>query len=58
MRRSNQELSIEESIQILKEQPRGFLSLLSENDYPYGIPMNYVYESKNNFTFCTRGTNG
>lgn len=46
MRRSNQELSIEESIQILKEQPRGFLSLLSENDYPYGIPMNYVYKSK------------
>ena len=43
MRRIKQQLSEEESIQILKDEKRGFLSVLGENDYPYGIPMNYVF---------------
>lgn len=44
MRRSKQELTQEECVQILKVQPRGFLSLIIEKDYPYSIPMNYVYD--------------
>ena len=46
MRRFKQELSEDECIQILENQPRGFLSVWGENDYPYSIPINYVYDSK------------
>ena len=43
MRRVNQKLSDTECIQILQEESRGILSVLGENDYPYGIPLNYVF---------------
>lgn len=45
MRRIKQQLSEEECIQILQDEKRGFLSVLGENDYPYGIPLNYVYNN-------------
>jgi nitroimidazol reductase NimA-like FMN-containing flavoprotein (pyridoxamine 5'-phosphate oxidase superfamily) len=44
MRRSGQQLSEEECIQILEEEPRGVLSVHGENGYPYGIPINFVYD--------------
>ena len=34
MRRFKQQISEEECIQILKEQPRGVLSMLGDDDYP------------------------
>lgn len=43
MRRIKQELSDKECVRILKEEYRGFLSVLGDDDYPYVIPMNYVY---------------
>lgn len=43
MRRFKQELSREECIEILKNEPRGIMSVLGTNGYPYGFPMNYVY---------------
>ena len=43
MRRKNQELSKEECIEILTNEPRGVLALLGDNDYPYAIPMSHVY---------------
>ena len=43
MRRQKQELSKEECIQILKEEPRGVLALLGDDDYPYALPMSHVY---------------
>ena len=43
MRRFKQELSKEECIEILKNEPRGVLSVFDENGYPYGIPMNHWY---------------
>ena len=43
MRRKNQELSEEECIEILTNEPRGVLALLGDNDYPYAIPMSHVY---------------
>ena len=39
MRRFKQELSREECIEILKSEPRGVLSVMGEDGYPYGIPM-------------------
>lgn len=43
MRRHKQELSKEECIEILKNQPRGVLALLGDDDYPYALPMSHVY---------------
>lgn len=43
MRRIKQQLSRDECIKILQEEARGILSVLGENEYPYGIPLNYVY---------------
>ena len=43
MRRFKQQISEEECIRILKEQPRGVLSMIGDDGYPYGIPMNHMY---------------
>ena len=43
MRRVKQQLSDNECIQILQDESRGILSVLGDSDYPYGIPLNYVY---------------
>lgn len=47
MRRSKQALSQQECIQILKEQPRGVLSLIGEDGYPYGLPITHWYDPEN-----------
>ena len=43
MLRIKQQLSEEECIEILKQEPRGVLSVLGDDDYPYGMPMNHFY---------------
>lgn len=43
MRRHKQELSAEECINILTNEPRGVLALLGDDDYPYSLPMSHVY---------------
>ena len=43
MRRSNQQLSMEEDINILTNARRGVLSVLGDDGYPYGVPVNFVY---------------
>ena len=47
MRRFKQQISEEECVQILKEQPRGVLSMLGDDDYPYGIPLDHWYCEEN-----------
>jgi len=39
--RKKQQISDEECRRILAEEPRGVLSVLGDDDYPYGMPMNY-----------------
>lgn len=46
MRRSKQELTKEECIEILKKEPRGVLSVQGEDGYPYGMPMTHWYNEK------------
>jgi nitroimidazol reductase NimA-like FMN-containing flavoprotein (pyridoxamine 5'-phosphate oxidase superfamily) len=46
MRRKKQALSYEECIHILNTQPRGVLSMLGDDDYPYGIPLDHYYDEK------------
>ena len=43
MRRFKQQISEEECIRILQEEKRGVLSMLGEDGYPYGIPLNHWY---------------
>ena len=43
MRRKRQQLSEGESIEILQKTTAGTLALLGDNDYPYAVPISYVY---------------
>ncbi len=43
MRRKGQQISMEDCVRILKEEPRGVLSLSGDDGYPYGIPMDHWY---------------
>ena len=43
MRRFKQQLSDEDCVAILKEQPRGVLSMIGDDGYPYGIPLDHWY---------------
>lgn len=43
MLRAKQQLSQDECIEILKQELRGVLSVLGDDDYPYGMPINHFY---------------
>lgn len=43
MRRFKQELTQEECVNILIHEPRGVLSVIGEDGYPYGMVMNHWY---------------
>ena len=44
MRRSKQAVSNEECIDMLKNEKRGVLSVIGDNGYPYGVPVNFYYD--------------
>ena len=46
MRRFKQQISDEECIEILKNEKRGVLSLIGDDGYPYGIPLNHFYDER------------
>ena len=48
MRRFKQEISKEECIEILTNEKRGVLSMLGDDGYPYGIPLNHYYDKNDN----------
>lgn len=43
MRRFKQELSNSECAEILKTEKRGVLSVIGDDGYPYGVPLDYYY---------------
>ena len=43
--RKNKQLSAEECAAILTNEKRGVLSVLGDDDYPYGMPMNHFYNA-------------
>ena len=43
MRRGKQQLTQQECVALLKQEPRGVLSLMGEDGYPYGLPISYWY---------------
>ena len=44
--RKNKQLSTEDCIRVLKNETRGVLSVLGDDDYPYGMPMNHWYNEE------------
>lgn len=48
MRRFKQQISREECIDILKTQVRGVLAVLGDDDYPYAVPIDFVYDEETN----------
>ena len=47
MRRGKQELPVEESLNILKNSTAGVLAVLGDGDYPYAVPLSFVYHEGN-----------
>ena len=54
MRRFKQQITEEECIRILKEQKRGVLSVLGDDDYPYGIPLDHYYCDGKLYFHCAK----
>ena len=44
--KKNKKISIEECIEVLKSETRGVLSVLGDDDYPYGTPINHFYNEE------------
>ena len=58
MRRFKQQLSEEECIKILKEEPRGVLSVLGDDGYPYGLPIDHYYDEETGKIYFHGGKRG
>ncbi len=48
MRRFKQQISKEKCKELLQKLPRGVLSVLGDDDYPYGLPINFFYDETEN----------
>ena len=46
MRRFKQQISEEECIEVLTQEPRGVLSFVGDNGYPCGMPMDHWYNKE------------
>ncbi len=54
MRRFRQQIAAEECEKILREEPRGVLSMYGEDGYPYGIPLNFIYDGGKIYFHCAK----
>ena len=54
MRRSKQLLSKEKAAEILQRNTSGTLAVLGDDDYPYTVPMDFVYENGKLFFHCAQ----
>lgn len=48
MRRFKQQLPEEDVRKLLERLPRGVLAVLGDDDYPYAVPMDFVYDPSDN----------
>ena len=58
MIRFKQQTPEEECIEILKNEPRGVLSVLGDDDYPYGMPINHFYCEEDGRLYFHTGMKG
>ena len=56
--RKNKQIPMEECIQILNKGLRGVLSVLGDDDYPYGMPMNHFYSEEDGKIYFHCGKKG
>lgn len=56
--RGKQQLRKEECIEILKNTKRGILSVIGEEDYPYGMPLNHYYNEGDHCLYFHSGKQG
>ncbi len=54
MRRSRQALPQEECTSILDRGTHGVLALAGDDDYPYAVPISYVYADGKLFFHCAK----
>ena len=54
MRRSKQILSQADSIAILEKATSGVLAVAGDDDYPYAVPLSFVYEDGKIFFHCAK----
>lgn len=58
LRRKDKLLSMQECIQVLTDETRGVLSVLGDDDYPYGMPMNHWYNPEDGKLYFHCGKSG
>jgi hypothetical protein len=54
MRRNKQALSTEECIAVLNNGTSGVLAVAGDDDYPYAVPMSYVYHDSKIYFHCAK----
>ncbi len=47
VRKKINEIKIEEAKKLLHQSRRGVLAVIGDNNYPYAIPVNYLYDEEN-----------
>ena len=58
MLRKKQQLPEEECIELLKNELRGVLSVIGDDDYPYGMPINHFYCEEDGKIYFHSGRKG
>lgn len=56
--RKKQALSKEACVELLKKEPRGVLSVLGEDGYPYGLPIDHWYNEEDGCLYFHSGRTG
>lgn len=58
LQRKKQALSREECLSLLKTEKRGVLSVLGDQGYPYGMPMNHFFDEQDGCLYFHCGKTG
>lgn len=55
--RKNKKIENSECVEILKSEKRGVLSVIGDENYPYGMPMNHFYDERDGkiYFHCGKG---
>ena len=54
MRRKNQLLSMEDTIAVMERGTNGILAVSGDDDYPYAVPMSYIYTDNKIYFHCAK----
>ena len=54
MRRARQQLDERECLELLEKEPRGVLAVLGDKDYPYAVPLDFLYRDGKLYFHCAR----